>query len=72
MQSSKALLQDRHTAAINAWRDRGRRQQKEISPEHLTEEKSYPLGTTDEYFESPYEDYPITYAVRRLSSLMET
>ena len=25
-----------------------------------TEEKFYPLGTTDEYFEAPYEEYPIT------------
>ncbi len=47
-------------AAINAWRDRSRRRQKEISLEHLTEEKFYPLGTTDEYFEAPYEEYPIT------------
>ncbi len=36
-------------AAINAWRDRSRRRQKEISLEYLTEEKFYPLGTTDEY-----------------------
>ena len=49
-----------HYAAINAWRDRSRRRQKEISLEYLTEEKFYPLGTTDEYFEAPYEEYPIT------------
>ena len=30
-------------AAINAWRDRSRRRQKEISLEYLTEEKFYPL-----------------------------
>ncbi len=47
-------------AAINAWRDRNRRRQKEISLEYLTEDKFYPLGTTDEYFEAPYEEYPIT------------
>ena len=47
-------------AAINAWRDRSRRRQKEISFEYLTEEKFYPLGTTDEYFEAPYEEYSIT------------
>ena len=34
--------------------------QKEISLEYLTEEKFYHLGTTDEYFEAPYEEYPIT------------
>ena len=47
-------------AAINAWRDRSRRRQKETSLEYLTEEKFYPLGTTDEYFEAPYEEYPST------------
>ncbi len=47
-------------AAINAWRDRSRRRQREISFEYLTEEKFYPLGTTDEYFEAPYEEHPIT------------
>ena len=47
-------------AAINAWRDRSRRRQKEISLEYLTEEKFYPLGTTDQYFEAPYEEYSIT------------
>ena len=47
-------------AAITAWRDRSRRRQKEISLEYLTEEKFYPLGTTDEYFEAPYEEHPIT------------
>ncbi|MXP75366.1 sigma-70 family RNA polymerase sigma factor [Lachnospiraceae bacterium WCA-9-b2] len=47
-------------AALNAWRDRSKRRQKEISLEYLTEEKFYPLGTTDEYFEAPYEEYPIT------------
>ena len=47
-------------AAINAWRDRNRRRQKEISLKYLTEEKFYPLGTTDKYFEAPYEEYPIT------------
>ncbi len=51
-------------AAINAWRDRSRRRQKEISLEYLTEEKFYPLGTTDEYFEAPYEEYPITICMR--------
>ena len=49
-----------HYAALNAWRDRSRRRQKEISLEYLTEEKFYPLGTTDEYFEAPYEEYPVT------------
>ena len=47
-------------AAINAWRERSRRRQKEISFEYLTEEKFYPLGTTDEYFTTTYEEYPVT------------
>ena len=32
--------------AINAWRDRNRRRQREISFEYLTEEKFYPLSVT--------------------------
>ena len=47
-------------AALNAWRDRSRRRQKETSLEYLTEENFYPLGTTDKYFEAPYEKYPLT------------
>ena len=47
-------------AAINAWRDRNRRRQREISFEYLTEEKFYPLSTSDEYLKSPYEQYPVT------------
>ncbi len=47
-------------AAINAWRDRNRRRQREISFEYLTEEKFYPLSTSDEFLKSPYEQYPIT------------
>ena len=47
-------------AAINAWRDRNRRRQREISFEYLTEEKFYPLSTSDEYLKSPNEQYPVT------------
>ena len=43
-------------AAITAWRDQQRRHKREISFEYLTEEKFYPLGTTDEYFTVPYEE----------------
>jgi RNA polymerase sigma factor (sigma-70 family) len=45
---------------MNAWRDRNRRRQKEISFEYLTEEKFYPLSTSDEALKSPYEQYPVT------------
>ena len=47
-------------AAITAWRDQQRRHKREISLEYLTEEKHYPLGTSDEYFTAPYEEYPVT------------
>ena len=47
-------------AAINAWRERNRRRQKEISFEYLTEEKFYPLNTSDNHFIAHYEEYPVT------------
>ena len=47
-------------AAINAWRERSRRRQKEISFEYLTEEKFYPLNTPDKHFPAHYEEYPVT------------
>ena len=34
-------------AAINAWRNRDKRRQREISFEYLTEEKFYPFSTSD-------------------------
>ena len=52
-------------AAINAWRDRNRRRQREISFEYLTEEKFYHLSTSDEYLKSPYEQSPLQSAVRQ-------
>lgn len=53
-------------AAINAWRDRNRRRQREISFEYLTEEKFYPLNTSDEALKSPYEQYPVTICGQRI------
>ena len=47
-------------AAINAWRERSRRRQREISFEYLTEEKFYPFSTSDEYFADPYKECRIT------------
>ncbi len=44
-----------HNATITAWRDQQRRHKREISLEYLTEEKFYPLGTTDEYFTASVE-----------------
>lgn len=48
-----------HYAAINAWRDRDKRRQREISFEYLTEEKFYPFCTSDTYFIDPYKQYPV-------------
>ena len=47
-------------AAINAWRERSRRRQREISFEYLTEEKYHPLSVLDGLFINPYEEYPVT------------
>ena len=47
-------------AAINAWRDRDKRRQREISFEYLTEEKFYPFCTSDKDFIDPYKQYPVT------------
>ena len=38
-----------HYAAINAWRDRDKRRQREISFEYLTEEKFYSFSTSDKF-----------------------
>lgn len=43
-------------ATINAARTRSRKHKREISLEYLTDEKHYPLGTTDEYFQAPELD----------------
>ena len=40
-------------ATINAARTRSRRYKREISLEYLTDEKHYPLGTADKYFQIP-------------------
>ena len=47
-------------AAINAWRERSRRRQREISFEYLTEEKFYSLNTSDNPFTAHYEEHPVT------------
>ncbi len=40
-------------AAINAWRKRNRRRQREVSFEYLTEKKFYPINTLDGLFINP-------------------
>ena len=55
-----------HYAAINAWSDRDRRRQREISFEYLTEEKFYPFSTTDKYFIDLYKQYPVTICGQRV------
>ena len=54
-------------ATINAARTRSRKHKREISLEYLTDEKHYPLGTTDEYFQAPEpdEEYILTFAAIR-------
>ena len=64
------LLQDCHTLCSSQRMEWQERRQKEISLEYLTEEKFYPLGTTDEYFEAPYEEYPITIYGQTVTSPM--
>ena len=55
-------------ATINAARTRSRKHKREISLEYLTDEKHYPLGTTDEYFQAPEpdEEYLLAEALSRL------
>lgn len=55
-----------HYATINAWRDRDKRRQREISFEYLTEEKFYPFCTSDTYFIDPYKQYPVTICGQRV------
>ena len=55
-----------HYAAINAWRDRDKRRQREISFEYLTEEKFYPFCTSDTYFIDPYKQYPVMMCGQRV------
>ena len=43
-------------ATITAARTRSRKHKREISLEYLTEEKHYPLGTADKYFQAPELD----------------
>ena len=55
-----------HYAAINAWRGRDKRRQREISFEYLTEEKFYPFYTSDNYFIDPYKQYPVMICGQRV------
>ena len=53
-------------AAINAWRDRDKRRQREISFEYLTEEKFYPFSTSDKYFTDSYKQYSVMICGQRV------
>ena len=53
----KIVIRNASYTALRTW---SRKHKREISLEYLTEEKFYPLGTTDEYFEAPHEEHPIT------------
>ena len=54
------LLQSRHTLCRYQRMARPEQAAKRISFEYLTEEKFYPLNTSDEALKSPYEQYPVT------------
>ena len=49
-----------HNAAVTAWRDQQRQHKREISLEYLTEEKFFPLNTSDRHSAVQYEEYPVT------------
>ena len=51
-----------HNAAINAYRDFGRKQKREISLEYLMSETSFEAFTTDTYFEQ--YDQPTVFVVK--------
>lgn len=55
----KIVIRNASYAALRTW---SRKHKREISLDYLTDEKRYPLGTTDEYFKAPeqYGEYPIT------------
>ena len=52
------FLQSRHT--LCRYQRMARQEQAAKRNIHLTEEKFYPLSTSDEYLKSPYEQYPVT------------
>ena len=49
----KVVIRNASYTALRTW---SRKHKREISLDYLTDEKHYPLGTTDEYFIVPEQD----------------
>lgn len=50
------LIPHKSNASYTALRTWSRKHKREISLDYITDEKHYPLGTTDEYFKAPEPD----------------
>ena len=53
----KVVIRNASYTALRTW---SRKHKREISLDYITEEKHYPLGTTDEYFIAPEPDEQYT------------
>ena len=60
----KIVIRNASYTALRTW---SRKHKREISLDYITDEKHYPLGTTDEYFKAPEPDEE--YIVQALSRL---
>ena len=49
----KIVIRNASSTALRTW---SRKHKREISLDYITDEKHYPLGTTDEYFKAPEPD----------------
>ena len=49
----KIVIRNASYTALRTW---SRKHKREISLDYITDEKHYPLGTTDEYFKAPEPD----------------
>ncbi len=49
----KIVIRNASYTALRTW---SRKHKREISLDYITDEKHYPLGTTDEYFQAPEPD----------------
>ena len=54
----KIVIRNASYTALRTW---SRKHKREISLDYITDEKHYPLGTTDEYFKAPEPDEIIPY-----------
>ena len=54
----KIVIRNASYTALRTW---SRKHKREISLDYITDEKHYPLGTTDEYFQAPEPDEEMLY-----------